>query len=535
MSRFTGVLRFLGGKRGTWRWFLVWGVSLALICQGGPARAAGLLEKIKDQEIAQVLRLKVGQAKVLRTPFPITRISVANPEIADIVLISEKEIYVNGLGPGITNLGLWGAPPRFTSATVQVEADVTLLKEKLHQLLPREKIAVYPSGNAIVLSGEVSSPAAQQAAVTLAEGFLGIKSGGGGAVEDPKASRDTIVMGGGGGGSIQTSPPPQEKGRVINLLHVGGVQQVMVEVRVAEINRNIGRRLGVNFSGVSGTGNFGVSTIDGLTTSALTALGSVGQPSGTTGARDLTSTILGMGIGTAINAMGGFKAGGILWTMFFAALKEKGLGRILAEPNLVATSGQEASFLAGGEFPVPVPQQFNVITIEYKKFGVGLTFTPTVLDGNKIALKVAPEVSELDSSIAPVIIAGLQIPGLRVRRTSTHVEVKDGQTFAIAGLLSDTHRNIIRQFPLFGDVPILGTLFRSSQYQKNETELVVLATPHLVKPMKPKTARLPTDSFVEPNDFEFYLLGKTEGKKKERRPPPPPENLPPGFGHQPVQ
>jgi pilus assembly protein CpaC len=135
-----------------------------------------------------------------------------------------------------------------------------------------------------------------------------------------------------------------------------------------------------------------------------------------------------------------------------------------------------------------------------------------------------------------VTIAGLAIPGLRVRRTSTHVEVKDGQTFAIAGLLSDSHRNIMRQFPVLGDVPILGTLFRSAQFQKSETELVVLATPHLVKPMGPKAARLPTDSYIEPDDFEFYLLGKTEGKKKEPRPAaPPPENLPPGFGHQPVQ
>jgi pilus assembly protein CpaC len=503
--------------------------------------AAELLEKIKDQEISQVLRLKVGQAKVLRTPFPITRISVANPEIADIVLISEREIYVNGLGPGVTNLGLWGAAARFTSTTVQVEPDVTLLKEKLHQVLPKEKIAVQAAGDSIILSGEVSSLLAQETAVSLASSFIRthmlrekvnltqVTHSYPGA---PGQAPGGAPGGGGGGGGGERA---YKKGEVINLLHIGGVQQVMVEVRVAEINRNVGRRLGVNFSGVSGTGNFGVSTLDSLTSATLSSLGSLGAGPAT-GARDLSSTILGMGIGTAINAMGGFKAGGILWTMFFTALKERGLGRILAEPNLVATSGQEASFLAGGEFPIPVPQQFNVITIEYKKFGVGLTFTPTVLNDEKIALKVAPEVSELDSTLAPVTIAGLAIPGLRVRRTSTHVEVKDGQTFAIAGLLSDSHRNIMRQFPVLGDVPILGTLFRSAQFQKSETELVVLATPHLVKPMGPKAARLPTDSYIEPDDFEFYLLGKTEGKKKEPRPAaPPPENLPPGFGHQPVQ
>jgi pilus assembly protein CpaC len=504
---------------------------LCLWAGGGPAEGADLLDRVRDQEIKQILRLRVGSSKVVKTPFPVTRISVGNPDIADIVVISNREIYINGLAPGVTNLTLWGKS-RFTSSTVAVETDISLLKEKLHQVLPNEKIGVEAADISVVLSGEVSSPAVQQTAISLAEGFLGIKSGGGGAVEDPKASKISMT-------STMGPPQPQsasqaklagdlggEKGRVINLMHVGGVQQVMVEVRVAEIQRDVGRQIGVNFFTTDRQGNFVLSMLDNLT-----GINSF--------ARGFNSITIDQTVSTAINAMAGWTTGAWVWTAFFEALKTQGLGRILAEPNLVATSGQEASFLAGGEFPVPVPQPTaggSVITIEYKSFGVALKFTPTVLDAGKIAIKVAPEVSELDFTTAPVIISGFQVPGLRVRRTATHVEVKDGQTFAIAGLLSDTHRNVINKFPVLGDIPVLGTLFRSSRYQKNETELVILVTPRLVKPLTTTAARLPTDKYIEPDDFEAYLLGALEGRNKQRpsNPPPPPPNLPDGFGHKPV-
>ena len=192
-------------------WLLSLGVMLLWVL-GGSASGADLLERVKHQEIAQVLRLRVGQSKVLRTGFAITRISVADPEIADILLISEKEVYVNGLAPGVTNLSLWGKS-RFTTATVSVEADVSLLKEKLHQILPKEKIGVEAAGESIVLSGEVGGPLAQQTAISLATPFAGGK-----------------------------------KDKVVNMMHVGGVQQVMLEVRVAEISRNLLDRMGVNFN-----------------------------------------------------------------------------------------------------------------------------------------------------------------------------------------------------------------------------------------------------------------------------------------------
>ena len=238
--------------------------------------------------------------------------------------------------------------------------------------------------------------------------------------------------------------------------------------------------------------------------------------------------------------MGGWTAAGTLWTVFLDLLKQQNLGRVLAEPNLTTTSGQKASFLAGGEYPIPVPQSgvggAATITIEYKKYGVQLDFTPTVLNESKIAVQVHPIVSELDTSLGVsfTLPGGYVVPALRMREMDTHVEVNDGQTFAIAGLLSDQSRNIITKFPVLGDIPILGVLFRSTQYQKNLTELVALVTPHLVKPMPPGAARLATDKWIDPNDVDVYLLGLEQGRQKPAPAPTPAPAapLPTGFGHQ---
>jgi pilus assembly protein CpaC len=237
--------------------------------------------------------------------------------------------------------------------------------------------------------------------------------------------------------------------------------------------------------------------------------------------------------------MGGWTAAGTLWTVFLDVLKQNNLGRVLAEPNLVTTSGQQASFLAGGEFPIPVPQggsAIGAITIEFKKFGVQLEFTPTVLNDSKISVKVHPTVSELDNTFGQTIVltGGFVVPGLRTREMNTQVEVNDGQTFAIAGLLSDNSRSIMKKFPVLGDIPVLGALFRSDEYQKNLTELVALVTPHLVKPMPPGAARLPTDKWIDPTDVDFYLLGQDQGHQKPgpRPAPAPAAPLPPQFGHQ---
>ena len=464
-----------------------------------PAQAADLLDRVRNQEINQVLRLKVGRSKVLRTPFALTRISVADPDIADIILINDREIYINALAPGATNISMWGKN-RFTSATVTVEADLTLLKEKLHQILPKEKIGAEAAGDSIVLTGEVSGPVAQSTALALAVPFAGGK-----------------------------------KDKVVNVLHVGGVQQVMLEVRVAEINRLVAERMGVNFNALAPGGNFGVQQINSL--AGVADLARI-----FTGSGSASTTSFSQVLTPALTALGGWTAAGTLWTVFLDLLKQQNLGRVLAEPNLVTTSGQQASFLAGGEFPIPVPQSGTggaaTITVEYKKFGVQLEFTPTVLTEGKIAVKVHPTVSELDNTFGQTFVlpGGYVVPGLRSREMNTQVEVNDGQTFAIAGLLSDQSRTIMRKFPVLGDIPVLGGLFRSNEYQKNLTELVALVTPHLVKPMPPGAARLPTDKWIDPSDVDFYLLGLDQGRQKPALgpapAPAPAAPLPPQFGHQ---
>jgi pilus assembly protein CpaC len=494
-------------RRWTWLW---WGIVLVLL-GAAPAQAVDLLDRVKNQEINQVLRLKVGRSKVLRTPFALTRISVADPDIADLILISEREIYINALAPGATNISMWGKS-RFTSATVTVEADLTLLKEKLHQILPKEKIGAEAAGDSIVLSGEVSGPVAQSTAIAIARAFLGEKTSSEGKGKDTK---------------------------VVNLLHVGGVQQVLLEVRVAEINRMVAERIGVNFNALAPGGNFGVQQINSLASVSDLARAFTGTGS-------VSTTTWTQGLGTNLVAMGGWTAAGTLWTVFLDVLKQNNLGRVLAEPNLVTTSGQQASFLAGGEFPIPVPQSSatggTTITVEYKKFGVQLEFTPTVLNDSKIAVKVHPIVSELDNTFGQTFVleGGYVVPGLRTREMNTQVEVGDGQTFAIAGLLSDNSRSIMKKFPVLGDIPVLGVLFRSDEYQKNLTELVALVTPHLVKPMPPGAARLPTDKWIEPTDVDFYLLGLDQGRQKPAAGPAPAPAaapaapLPPQFGRQPL-
>jgi pilus assembly protein CpaC len=472
-----------------------------------PALAATLLDRVKNQEINQIVHLKVGRSKVLRTPFALTRISVADPDIADLILISDREIYVNALAPGVTTISMWGKS-RFTSTSVTVEADLTLLKEKLHQILPKEKIGVEAAGDSIVMSGEVSGPVAQSTALSLARAYAGGEKGEG-------KSKET---------------------KIVNLMHVGGVQQVMLEVRIAEINRTVAQQIGINFTAVSPSGNFGVNQLNSL--ASVGALARTINPSlvPAQGASGAPGAVFDALLSTNLQAMAGWKAGGVLWTMFLNLLKQNNLGRVLAEPNLVTTSGQKASFLAGGQYPYPVPQTSGggtAITIQFQQYGVQLEFTPTVLDDNKIAIKVHPIVSELDYTNA-VSTAGFVVPGLLSREMNTQVEVRDGQTFSIAGLLSDQSRNVINKFPVLGDIPVLGALFRSTNYQKNETELVALVTSHLVKPIPPGKGQLPTDKWIDPTEVDTYLLGREQGRAQPAPKPALPPALPPGFGNQSV-
>ncbi len=430
---------------------------------------------------SQRLQLVRGKSVVIESPVSVTRASIADPEVADALVLSPRQIYVTGAKIGATNLTLWqGEEQIYSVFDVTVTPDIVGLKSQLHDLFPEEtNLQVNAAQDHITLAGAVSSPVKMQRALAIAEAYA-----------------------------------PE---KVVNLMQVGGLQQVMLDVRVAEMNRNLTRRLGINlaYSGNNGT-DFGVTTLNDHA-AMVSPSDAVLLPNYETPVDPVSPAITPFGlIPVATTAVLRWQAGGTDWTAFVDALKENGLVKILAEPNLVALSGQEASFLAGGEFPFPVPGALGTISIQFKKFGVGLQFTPTVLSDNLISIEVAPEVSELDFSNA-VTISGFLIPAITTRRAATVVELRDGQSFAIAGLIREALREQVSKFPLLGDVPVLGTLFRSSDYQKNESELVIIVTPRLVKPVDGRELTVPTEFTAEPNDFDFYLMGKVEVVDPNRR------------------
>jgi len=414
----------------------------------------------------QRFELGVGKSKVVDLTTSIKRASLANPEVADTVVLSPKQIYLNGKAIGVTTLTLWKENGELFSAfDITVSPDLSQLREQLHKILPDEQgILVMATHDHVTLSGTISNLARQSRALEIAEPYA------------PK--------------------------KVVNLLQVGGAQQVMLEVRVAEMDRNLTRRMGINMNGVGAGNNFGVTSLNSITD--LAGPGGLSDP-------------VGQFVTSAVNALVRFQTGSITWTSFIDALKQEDVVKVLAKPTLVAVSGQEAQFLSGGEFPFPVPQTFGIVTIQYKKFGVGLSFTPTVLTNNRISMAVAPEVSELDFANA-LQFQGFTIPTIATRRATTVVELADGQSFAIAGLLRDNVREQVQKFPVLGDIPVLGALFRSSRFVKNQTELVIIVTPHFVKPMDVAQQALPTDTFVEPNDWEFYLMGWTDDSAMPRKP-----------------
>jgi pilus assembly protein CpaC len=455
--------------------FVLASASLA----SGPARVSASTTN------AQKLNLTVGKSVIVESSDVIRRVSVAAPEIADTLVLTARQIYVTGKTSGVTTLTLWSDSNRISAVfDVEVAPDVAALKEKIHQMYPGEQgVNAVATNDSITLSGSVSSVSNLSQIAKLAEAYAPVD---------------------------KTTGKP----RLLNLLEAGGVQQVMLEVRVAEMSRSLMRRLGVNFNWIS-NGTFGIGLLNSL--SKLPTAGWPGNP--------LTVT-------DNVNFIGQFTNGATSWTVFVDAMKENGLTKILAEPTLITLSGRSASFLAGGEFPIPVPQASGggtTITIEYKTFGVALNFTPTVLGNGKISMIVNPEVSDLDFTRS-VSIQGFVIPSVNTRRVSTVIELGDGQSFAVAGLLKDDLREVVAKYPVLGDIPILGVLFRSSSYQKNETELIVIVTPHLVKPVDMAKQTLPTDQFVDPDDFEFYLLGSLEGKAKgEGAKPPAPSSAVPGL------
>ncbi|WP_243360155.1 type II and III secretion system protein family protein [Fundidesulfovibrio terrae] len=430
---------------------------------------------------AQRIRITTGKSAIVRCPADIARVSVADPNVADYVLIPPNQLYVAAKNTGVTNLTLWDANNQVRGLyDVEVSPDIQRLKMLIAEVVPEESgIEVRAANDAIALSGTVKNELNVQRVLTMAAAH----------------------------------------GKVLNLMQVGGVQQVMLEVRVAEMQRALIKRMGININAIS-NGDFFYTFLGGLTSlSSLQNLlyetsKGVNNPSRFDPQTTLAVDPKVQGILNLNTVMGGRP---VTWTGFIDILKDSGLVKILAEPTLVCLNGQTAEFLAGGEIPVPIPQALGTVTVEWKKFGVELSFTPHVLSGDKISMKVQPSVSDLDYTRA-IQIGSTQVPSILKRSTSTVVELGDGQSFAIAGLLREDARDTSKKFPGVGDVPVLGSLFKSSEYQKNQTELVIIITPRLAKPLDAKNLKLPTDGFPkEPDDLEFYL-GIDRNKLKRSAP-----------------
>jgi len=413
---------------------------------------------------SSVLKVPMNRAVVVESDVPFAELSIANPGIADISTLSDRTIYVLGKMPGRTTLTLLGGDGRLiTNVEVQVTPDITEFKERLRQILPGEQIEVRTANDGIVLSGTVSSIARLDRALDLAERYA-----------------------------------PE---RVSNLMSVGGTQQVMLKVRFAEMQRTVSKQLAAGLI-VNGIGSTLSGSIGGGAGALIpnTAIGSAG------------STVLNLNSAAVGQAAIGFSIGSTQFGVLLEALESKGVVRTLAEPNLIALSGQEATFLAGGEYPVPVSQENGTISVEYKPFGVALNFTPRVVDGDTINLSLTASVSSIDPTNSFTGSNGFTIDAFRKRETSTTVELRDGESFAIAGLLQDDFRDLNSQVPWLGDLPILGALFRSAEYRREQSELVIIITAHLVTPTRGEALALPTDRIRIPTESELFLFGKVAGK-----------------------
>jgi pilus assembly protein CpaC len=419
-------------------------IGLAAATLAAPATQAA--ENSVEAATGLTLSLPINKSQTLRVPRPFARIAVGNAKIADVSPVTNRVAYLLGKEIGTTNLTLYDAKGAVIAVVdVTVTPDAMGLKQKLAEVLPTENLGVQVANDRLILSGTASSAAAVQRAMTIAMAYAPDK--------------------------------------VINMTGVGTAQQILLEVRFAEMQRGTVKALGIDRVefGTQSDGTFARTNAQGI----------------------------GPGFGITGTFGGAFSMPGFAFR--FQALERQGLIRTLAQPNIIALSGETANFLAGGEFPVPVAvTQNNQIAVEFKQFGVGLAFTPTLLEDGLINLLVAPEVSSLDPA-AGITLAGLRIPGLKVRRARTTLELRDGQTFALAGLIQSDFRDTVNAVPLLGKIPIIGALFRSSDFERQETELVILVTPRIVRPVAAGTAlQVPTDRILQPSDTDFFLLGKSE-------------------------
>jgi len=431
-------------------------LAVALVLRSPPAHAVEVLGDADTE-----LELVLDKGRLIRLPRPANAVFLAEPEIADVQVKSPTMLYVYGNKVGETTLYAVGANDNVVAAVgIRVGHDVRRIERVLANNQVGGDIAVEMSGDQLLVSGTAGSPAEAQQILSL----IGAQMG-----RDEPVSRLKIL----------------------------GSNQVNLRVRVAEVSRDVIKQFGINWEALISNGSF----LFGLAT---------GRPflSGSTFLTRPTS-----GTSNANSVFGSVSRGNLDLNFMIDALEDEGLVSILAEPNLTARSGQKAEFLAGGEFPILVPQSDDTVTVEYKEFGVKLEFTPTVLDGRRIAIEVAPEVSQLIESEA-VTLNGFVVPVFSKRSAETMVELGSGQSFAIAGLIQTEIDHDIQKLPGLGEIPILGALFRSDTFQRGETELVIIITPYLVRPAdEPEKLQTPLDNYAAPSDIDRILFGRNYAER----------------------
>lgn len=419
-------------------------------------------------DVLERVELEKGKSMVLATDFEVERVAVGDPTRAGVVVIDARTVQVVAKEPGDTNVLLWNSQGSLASAVdFHIGVGQNQMMTELRRVLGPQNITVDMAGESIVLRGTVYQIADRERAEAVATAFF-------------KGEQK----------------PGEKDPHVINLIDISGNQQVMLEVVIAEMSRNIGRELEVDWQTIV---KEGAKTFVAGSTMGGGAL-----------AGDITSALSG---GAGGGLFGGVLGGSTEVRAFLKLARRKGLAKVLAEPTLVARSGQRANFLAGGEVPLLEPSGLGTVSVKLKPFGVGIDFLPTVMSADRIHMEITPEVSEPDDSLG-IQVNGVFVPGFTTRRATTAVELGDGQAFAIAGLLQDKVKSVIEKVPGLGDLPVLGALFTSEQFQKDETELVIIVTPHLVKPLEPGPRPLPTDHYQDPDDVDFFLLGRGESRKR---------------------
>ena len=427
--------------------------------------------------------LSVGAGQMVRLESPMSDLFVANDTIADVQVRSANQLYLFGKAPGETTVYATNKAGKVVySANVRVGTNIGSVDQLLKMAMPDARIQATPMNGVVLLTGTVAAPADVEEANRIVQAFVG------------------------------------EGTQIISRLKTATPLQVMLKVKIAEVSRSLTRNIGVNITSRDRSGG---------NTGAIIGRGrSIGEFNDNGGFSFLTPEGI-SSLGLRMSNVLGLDIAGIL-----DANENSGLVTTLAEPTLTALSGETASFLAGGEFPIPTAQGINGTSVEFKEYGVSLAFTPVVLEGGRISMRVRPEVSEI-SSAGAVRLNGFEVPALTTRRTETTVELGSGQSFMIGGLLSNNRNNTVEKTPLLGSLPILGALFRSQGFRRNETELVIVVTPYLVKPVSADRIALPTDGYRDSHPVDSVLVDQRHnGRSGERRPGPvaaPPQTVAPGL------